>query len=149
MLVVFSAGSSQGSLGTSSYSLFWLRGLVIYDLQMSVCTHTQTLAHTKSGKAQAMHQNCRQLHSPTTLPTFRNLTYRSCEELSEGMACGHLHHPRKSPHHQALSCKADSATADQVCSRQSESTLGNKVLAKQPPWIHWDFSTKPFLLHSH
>lgn len=42
MLVVFSASSSQGSLGTRNYSLLRLRGMVIYNLQMSAHMHTLT-----------------------------------------------------------------------------------------------------------
>lgn len=45
MLVMISAGSSQGSFGTRSCSFLCLRGTVIYNLKMSFCMHTQAPLH--------------------------------------------------------------------------------------------------------
>lgn len=136
MLVVLSAGSSQGSFGTRSCSFLCLRGMVIYNLKMSFCMHTQAPLHILNASKPNQWANAPKTVGDHVVTqhflTAKKLTSKSHEELLEATAS-----LWKNPYHWAWSWKAGFATADQVHSEQWSISKGT------PTWICWDFCSIP------
>lgn len=132
MLVVLSAGSSQGSFGMRSSSFLCLRGMVIYNLKMSFCMHIQAPLHILNASKPNRWANAPETVGDHVVTqhflTAKKLTFKSHEATAPLW---------KNPYHWAWSWKASFATADQV---HSEQWSISKAI---PTWICWDFCSIP------